>query len=112
MAAADPQNTLNRRNLIVARLELSNSLRELGQFETALKTEQELYQENTLRIDADPANQEAKADMSDICESLGMTYLKSGNYRESIAKYKEALNLLDGATIADKGNLELEGRRF
>lgn len=112
LAILNPNNALYQRNLIVARLDFSKSECELGQSQSALKTQLQLYQEIMQTIQTDSANLEAKSDKSDICDAIAITYFKLGNYAESTAKYQEAIHLLEQNIIADPGNLELKGRRF
>ena len=112
LAASNPNNTLFQRSLMVGRLDLSETECELGQVESALKTQLELYRKINETIQSDPANLESKADKSDICDGLGTTNLKLKNYAESIGKYKEGLSLLEQNILADKGNLELKARIY
>ncbi|HRH44839.1 MAG TPA: hypothetical protein PKY82_24585, partial [Pyrinomonadaceae bacterium] len=112
LAVLNPNNSLYQRNLMVARLDFSESEGELGQIESALKTQLQLYQEINETIRLDSANLESKADKSDICDALGTTNFKLGNYAGSIGKYMEGISLLEKNIVADKSNLELEGRRF
>jgi hypothetical protein len=74
--ALDSQNAIFRRTLFAVKLNLAQVERELGETETALRTQREVLPEFASVVAADPANFEAKSDLAlvyddwrDVCQT-------------------------------------------
>ncbi|MCY7377233.1 MAG: protein kinase [Pyrinomonadaceae bacterium] len=104
--AAGSQNAVFRRTLFAVKLNVAQVERELGETETALRTQREVWREFSAVATADAANFEARSDLALVHDDLARTLARRGEFSAAFENFRRAEQLLDDAVNNDSRNKE------
>lgn len=110
--AADSANVFNRTVLTLAHFNESQMQAQLGQFDSALKTQKETLAEYQRTFAAEPENQETGNFLAEMYCTLGVTYAKQGDFPKSSANFQASLQTLDKIIQAQPDNFESQRKKF
>ncbi len=110
--AVDSANVFNRTVLTLAHFNESELQAQLGQFDSALKTQQDTLLEYQRTLAADPENQETEIFLADMYCTLAATYGKQGDFTKSSVNFRASLQTLDKIIGKQPDNFEARRKQF